>query len=71
MILATLFTKNFRKEFKENFTIYCPLYSKCYGITKKIFFPISCKIIKNFFMSRLLATKSKALPEEELPEVHL
>ena len=22
-------------------------------------------------MSRLLATKSKALPEEELPEVHL
>ena len=26
MILATLFTENFRKELTDNFTIYCPLH---------------------------------------------
>ena len=53
MILATQFTENFRKEFKENFTIYCPLYSKCYMVLQENIFPISCEITETFYVSSL------------------
>ena len=50
MILATFFTDDFRKEFNESFTIYCPLYSNVMVLQENTF-PILRKVIETFYVS--------------------